>query len=203
MLALLALVLTSLLAYNQQRLQQRAYQGMIRDELEVSATGTGQNVIELVAARSFDEASVPGTMRATAAADVPRSADAFSIESTFGAGDRGSAGCDLRDPVLTPDCDDVDDVDGVTGQVFVDLGEGRTLPFEASVTVTYVTGPADDAPEAMAPTLHKRVTLVMTSPLISDGERPLVSISRVVSYDPVKAEYDYEQLYGPFGTMDD
>jgi hypothetical protein len=200
MLALLALVLTSLISYNQQRLQRRAYEGMIRDELEVAATGTGQNVMELVAARAFDEVSVPATMNAAGLLDVPRVASAFSLGSAFGSTDRGTAGCDLRDPNATPDCDDVDDVDGVSGRINVDLGDGRFLPFDAIVRVEYVTGPADDAPVALVPTLHKRVSLVMSSPLIEEGERPIVSISRVVSYDPVKAEYDYERIYGPFGT---
>jgi hypothetical protein len=200
LLALLALVLTSLIGYNQQRLQQRAYAGMIRDELEVAATGTGQNVIELVAARAFDEASVPATMNSLNLLDVPREASAFSLGTTFGPTDRGTAGCDLRDPTLTPDCDDVDDVDGVSGRIDVDLGDGRFLPFDATLEVEYVTGPADDAPVALVPTLHKRVHLTMTSPLIEDGERAIVSVHRVISYDPVKAEYDYERIYGPFGT---
>ena len=58
------------------------------------------------------------------------------------------------------------------------------------------------APEATAPTLHKRVRLVMSSPLVLGGQRPIVIISRVFSYDPVKAEFDYERLYGPFGTTE-
>jgi hypothetical protein len=200
MLALLALVLTSLIGYNQQQMQRRAYHGMIRDELEVAATGTAQNVMELVAARAFDEASVPATMRAGGLLDVPRSPALFVTASAFGATDRGAAGCDLRDPNVTPQCDDVDDVDGVTDRVNVDLGDNRLLPFDALLDVVYVTGPADDSPVALVPTLHKRVTLSMTSPLIYQGERPLVTISRVISYDPVKAEYDYEQIYGAFGA---
>ena len=200
MLALLALVLTSLIAHNQQRLQQRAYQGMIRDELEVSATGTAQNVIELIGARAFDESSVPQTLSAVGAIDVPRTASLFALESTFGVTDRGTAGCHLTEPSATPECDDLDDVHGVSGTVDVDMGGGRSLPFEAEVEIDYVTGPDEDAPEATVPTLHKRVTLVMSSPLILDGQRPIVIISRVFSYDPVKAEFDYERLYGPFGT---
>src|SRR5688572_8633343 len=180
MLALLALVLTSLIGYNQQRMQRRAYEGMIRDELEVAATGTAQNVMELVAARAFDEGSVPATMRNAGLLDVPRSSELFVTSGAFGATDRGADGCDLRDPNVTPNCDDVDDVDGVTGRVDVDLGDNRSLPFDATLHVVYVTGPADGAPVALVPTLHKRVTLSMTSPLMYQGQRPLVTISRVI-----------------------
>ena len=59
LLGLLALTLASIISFNQQRVTHSSYKATIRDELELAASGTAQHVMEMIAARSFDEVSTP------------------------------------------------------------------------------------------------------------------------------------------------
>src|SRR5690606_22303284 len=102
MLGLLALVLASFVSFNQQRLTQQSYRNAIRDEVEIAASGTAQHVVEMIAARSYDEASTP--VRVFQAGGVPTGTSLFTAGANF-AVDRGGAGCNLMDPASTPECD--------------------------------------------------------------------------------------------------
>jgi hypothetical protein len=201
LLALLALTLSSVLVLNQQRMTTQGRQQMLSDEVELAASGLASDIMEMIGARSFDERSTPDAILALQY--VPAVNRDFSSATSIGAADRGRDGCNLLVPNETPECDDVDDVAGLGWQpVEVELAHRRTLPFDVRVSVHYVTDPGSMV-VSTEPTLHKRVTVDLRSRfLTSDGTNGNVSITRVMSYDPVKATLDFERLYGPMGVMD-
>ena len=202
LLALLALVLSSLLVFNQQRLTLRSQTNMVTDEAELAAAGLASEVIEFVGARSFDEESTPYAIYRSG--EIPESPSAFSNASTFGAADRGTDGCNLLAPAATRECDDVDDVDGLGWTpVRVPLAGGRWLGFDVRTQVYYVDNTESMEP-AGAPTLHKRVVMdIRSDHVVGDEADGLLRVTRVISYDPVKAAMDYEndEIYGPNGTI--
>lgn len=201
LLALLALVLASFLTFNQQRLTLRSHQNLVTDEVELAAAGLSSEIVAFIEGRSFDENTTPGAI-GDADGTVPDDPSAF----TYGAVDGGTDGCDLLKPAVTPDCDDVDDVDGEAWiPVDVDLAHGRSLPFEVRTQVYYVDDPRSMA-EASGPTRHKRVLIDIRSKYVPNATEGLYRATRVVSYDPVKAEMDYENSdhYDPsYGAGDD
>ena len=190
LLAMLALVLASLVSFNQQRNAASNYEVMVQNEVEMAASGTILHIMELIASRSFDERSTPEGIYARNY--LPEYDDDFLDAGQFGQVDQGAAGCDLLEPFQTPDCDDVDDPSGLENQlVTAELSTGRELPFSVSVDVLYVH---DSGDISGTPTRHKLVTVRADSDFLPHGE---ISIQRVISYDPVKAEMEYEELYGP------
>lgn len=195
LLALLALVLASFVMFNQQRLTLRSQNNMVTDEVELAATGLASEVIEFIGAKSFDEASTPEAMHENGGA-VPTGPATFTSGATFGATDRGTAGCNFVEPARTPDCDDVDDVDGIDWTpVEVDLAHGRSLGFEVRTEVYYVDSVESMEP-ADSPTRHKRVVMDLRSDHVQGDEADgIFRVTRVISYDPVKAAIDYEEAY--------
>jgi hypothetical protein len=197
LLALLALVVASLLIFNQQRLTTQAQTRMVTDEIELAASGLTSDILEFAEARSFDEATTPPVINA--AQSVPASADRFSAATLFGPADRGAAGCDLLQPGLTPECDDLDDLGGLASvPVDVVLANDRRVPFTATLTVDYVTD-AESMTPSPARTLHKRVSISLRSPFVRRGQSDVLRATRVISYDPVKAEKDHEDVFGAIG----
>lgn len=201
LLALLALTLSSVLVLNQQRMTTQGRQQMLSDEVELAASGLAADVMEMIGARSFDERSTPDAILALQ--HVPTVPANFSAANVLGSHDRGVNGCDLLVPLNTPTCDDVDDVAGLGWQpVSVELAAGRTLPFDVRVSVFYVSDPGSVTP-SLTPTLHKRVTIDLRSRFLTgDASQGNVSITRVMSYDPVKATLDFERVHGPLGVKE-
>lgn len=192
LLGLLALVLASLVSFNQQRNSSSNYELMVQNEIEMAASGTIMRIMELIGSRSFDERSTPAGIDARNY--LPEFDDDFVDVEQFGEVDRGASGCDLIEPFRTPDCDDVDDLSGLRSQlVNAELSTGRYLAFDVDVDVQYVKdGEASDISEI--PTLHKLVEVRVESDYLPNGA---ISIQRVISYDPIKAELEYEEVYGP------
>lgn len=188
LLALLALSLASFLSFNQQRLTSRSHQTMVSSELELAATGLASEVIEMIGARSFDRNSTPASVHSKYG-HIPDSPDEFSSPSTFGA----LGTCDLLRPdVNGSTCNDVDDVHGDQWRpIQVDLAHGRVLDFEVRTRVYYVTSTESMEPSS-APTLHKRVVMDVRTPLVASAPEGILRVTRVLSYDPVKAAMDYE-----------
>ena len=192
LLALLALVLASFLTFNQQRLTMRSHHNLVTDELELAAAGLASEVVAFVDGRSFDENSTPSAI-GDQDGDIPDDPAEFTAGGTFGAADRGADGCNLLFPALTPDCDDVDDISSDEWRpVDVELSHDRSLPFQVRTQVYYVDDP-DAMDPADAPTLHKRILIDIRSRYMAYAEEGLYRATRVVSYDPVKAEMDYER----------
>ena len=195
LLALLALSLSSLIVFNQQRLQMRAQTQMVSNELALAGSGLASDIMEMIGARSFDEASTPEKIDKASA--IPESPLLFTSATEVATQKPGSKDCDLLVP--TEKCDDVDDVNGVKNARYsIMLAEGRALDFEVSTTVVYVTD-AEGGVVSDLPTLHKKVTIEVRSVNERAGVEPL-TFSRVFSYDPIKAEMDYERIYGPIGA---
>ncbi len=192
LLGLLALVLASLVSFNQQRNSSSNYELMVQNEIEMAASGTIMRIMELIGSRSFDERSTPAGIDARNY--LPEFDDDFVDVEQFGGVDRGASGCDLIEPFRTPDCDDVDDLNGLRSQlVNAELSTGRHLAFDVDVDVQYVKGgEADEISEF--PTLHKLVEVRVESDYLPNGA---ISIQRVISYDPIKADLEYEEVYGP------
>lgn len=201
LLALFALALSSLLVLNQQRITTQSRERMISDEVELAASGLSSDIMEMIGARAFDEKSTPAAILARQR--VPENGNDFTTVAYLGSNDRGTGGCNLLRPIQTPECDDVDDVGGLTWQpVEVELAHGRSLPFEVNVDVKYVTDPGSETASAVR-TRHKRVTLTLRSRFLRSGQaNGYITTTRVISYDPIKAELDFERLYGPMGTTD-
>lgn len=187
LLALLALALAGLLTFNQQRLTVRSQTNMVSNEVELAAAGLASEVMEFIGARSFDERSTPERI-ADALGVVPDGPDAFTNASSFGY----SGDCDLLQPSNTPSCDDIDDLDDLGWTpVYVTLAHGRTLDFEIKTDVYYVDSPSSMTPSSSR-TRHKRVDMNLRSDYATAGEDGILRVTRVFSYDPIKAEMDYE-----------
>lgn len=187
LLALLALALAGLLTFNQQRLTVRSQTNMVTNEIELAAAGLASEAMEFIGARSFDERSTPERI-ADADGNVPDSPSAFTNSSSFGT----TGDCDYLQPSDTPACDDIDDLanrDWTPTEVT--LAHGRTLEFDIKTDVYYVDSPSSMTPSATK-TRHKRVDMNLRSPYATRGDEGVLRVTRVFSYDPVKAEMDYE-----------
>lgn len=205
MLALLALAVAMLLSLSQQRVTMDSHKVRLRDEYSVAASGMLMQVMELVAARSFDEVSTPGSIEQRDENPlIPNplpSVSSFTAPSGFGLSNNDTA-CNLMEPWRGDEsCDDVDDYDGIEwAEVAIPLANGHALEFEVSVSVDYVDGAtAENLQVVSYATPNKRVTLEARTPHLP-GTPALVRLERVVSYDPVKAEADHDAIYGPIGT---
>jgi hypothetical protein len=214
LLGVLALMMAALLAFGQQRVTIQSYETRIRDEYSVAAAGLLTEIMELIAARSYDEASTPDWIfeiqRLPTVADFtpPEHFGRYSPLPGQGRGlqkgierkrDDGFT-CDLLVPVNTPLCNDVDDVAGIVDQLIeVTLGNGRHLRFKVSAQVEYVND-FDTSLVVPHQTYNKLVRLRASSPDLPNRDR-IAELKRVVAYDPVKAEAEYELLYGPFVEM--
>ena len=214
LLALLALMLASFLTLNQQQLTTRSRAQMSSDEVELAAVGLASEVFAMIDGRSFDENSSPAAIGANDG-EIPASGSDFKTPDTFGEDDRGDDGCDLR-PAETPECDDVDDLHGggwrpatielarqylydpYTLEPVLDSVRVREMDFEVRTQVYYVADPESMEP-AGTRTLHKRVLVDIRSALMPDLPEGIYRGTRVISYDPVKAEMDYEnsEYYDP------
>jgi hypothetical protein len=198
LLALLALVLASFLSFNQQRLSSRSHQNMVSSELELAATGLASEVIEMIGARAFDRSTAPGRIE-DADGVVPTTPAGFAPASTFGT----SAYCDLLTPADGASCNDVDDLHGGGWRpARVDLAHGRYLDFEVRTQVFYVSSAESMAP-APAPTLHKRVVMDIRTDLVPSAPDGILRVTRVISYDPIKASRDHEAWREKTGLNDD
>lgn len=195
LLALLALILASLISYNQQRNSASSYRTMVQHEVEMAASGTLTHALELIGSRSFDEHSTPEGIHASQ--QVPDGEEDFTQSSGFGGVGRGNDGCDLMGPYNTPECDDIDDVHGLQNQeVVTQISDGRSLTMNVDLDVKYVVSDQNHT-ESTDPTLHKLVRMSAESEYLPYGR---ITVERVFSYDPIKAEAEYEQVYGPIGA---
>ena len=195
LLALLAMILATLVSFNQQRNAVMTYEAMLDNEIEMAATGVFMHVMELIGGRSFDERTTPEGIHAAGTLPLDPAAD-FSAAGRFGSYDRGSSGCDLEKAYVTPDCDDIDDLDGIRNAIVsARFDMNRSLDFEIDIDVDYVTDAAFQVASSV-PTRHKRVVVWARNPFLPYGE---IVLERVYSYDPIKAEMDYEAVYGPLG----
>jgi len=216
MLALLALSMAALLAFSQQRVTIQSYEVRLRDEYSVAAAGLLTEIMELNAARSFDEASHPDRIfqvQRLPTVDEFTPSEHFGRYSPLPGQGRGlqkgiqknrdeNFKCDLLQPSATPLCNDVDDVDNLKDvPVQVMLDAGRALNFEISASVWYV----DDFNTSQIVNYQTHSKLVILRARTPDMPRlgEIARIERVVSYDPLKAMAEFEAVYGPLTEIGD
>lgn len=212
LLALLALVIASLLAFNVKDSSKGTYEHQVQDEFEMTAAAVALQVMETAEERPFDQRSTVAGI--TAANDyLPVSGGAeFSMWNTFGM--PAGSSCDLDALWNTMSCDDLDDLSGITRQVVpfqmrdrwnptLRVMEPQWLPLDVSVDVEYVTDELWQVESAL-PTDHKRVTVTVflnqTVATRRDRTVPLVTMERVVSYDARKAARDFQRGTNPSRT---
>ncbi|HLT47580.1 MAG TPA: hypothetical protein VK002_10160 [Rubricoccaceae bacterium] len=197
LLAVLAIVLASFVSFNQKRNAVNTYEHILQNEIEMAASGSLMSVMELVGGRSFDEVATPEEVKYWNR--IPNSTAVFHANHHFGVYDQGPIGCNLEKPYLTPECDDIDDLDGIRGAiVHARLSSGRTIEFETDVDVDYVVD-REIQTISEEPTNHKLVTITMRHPLLFGEE---ITLQRVFSYDAVKTEMNFESIYGALDTGD-
>lgn len=201
-LGLLALALAALMAFSQQRATMQSYEMRLRDEHAVAGAGMLTQAMELIAARSFDAASTPAGIHALGR--LPNVGD-FTLATNFGhsppVNPDGSSGlCELLRPESTPLCMDVDDFHGTTWQeVLLPVGVDQEMPFQISISVAYVS---DHNPEVFSsvPT-HSKLVVIRARTPIRPAMGEVVRLERVITYDPVKAQAEYELIYGSLDPL--
>lgn len=148
-LAILALMLATLFAHQQQRGYVRTQMNMVRNELALQGTGVAEEVLGEIGGTAFDEATIDGTAEEGELTDL----------SDFG-------------PEANPDIDDFHGQTLERTRTF----RGNTLRFEVQVEVTYVD--EDDLEtESLSETKAKRATVTVYSKDIGQPVRIRVSRS--------------------------
>lgn len=210
LLALLALVIASMTALNLQRMEARAYEGMIEGETTMMAAAAATHLFELFEEQSFDDRTRPQVMNQWTGngsnrrqRGMPSGSPEFALAANFGRNN-----CGLRNATRLANCRDLDDFDGLENEPYqFALGRGAgNQQFEVSADVAYVRADDDDAfGEAADPnerTYHKQVTLEIRSASLtgqtlaaSAQGPPILRLERVISYDRRKAINDYRIQY--------
>ena len=206
LLAIAAITAAGFLTLSQSRSVHGTTESVMRDQFELAVAGTLLHTLEFADARAFDEATTPGALRARFGLPDSMTAeerDAISFDDFAGlpasvfsdVGEFGGEECNVQEPWESPDCDDVDDIDGGAWQrVEFETPDGHPLPVEVRASVVYVDAEAPDVP-IPGPTFHKRIEVSARTTAFEglDGgvSRPLeVKLRRVISFDPaVAAEY--------------
>lgn len=123
LIAILAMVVTSLFAFNQHKSVLNSRMGMIRQDVSMRATGVAVDVMEEIGAMAFDDATKTGPIADLSMLTyLPLTIDSVDVEQLESGG-----------------ADDIDDFNGLT------LGRIRThgsqtMNFTARPRVNYVTG---------------------------------------------------------------
>jgi uncharacterized membrane protein YgcG len=176
-LAVLTLMVTITLSLSTHRQLADQKRGMMRNEIEVMATGIALQAMETIRSRDFDRfvADHPNET-----ADDPQ--EDFEPKSSWTSGD-----CEVFHE-SGADCNDIDDFHGMNAAKikFEMGGTGKKMPFHVRVQVRYMTLDSDDNfVPAGHQTYHKEVRVkVQDAP---SGGVPLldapIRLSRVFSYN--------------------
>jgi len=196
-LAMLALMIVASFTLNQHRDTARTYNELVDDELEIAAAGVAMHIMELISDRSFDERTLPDEVNIKG---MPVGESQFTSSSAFGK----QTGCDLDEPFKdTSPCLDIDDAHMAPGEwqdVPFRLKDGKELPFDVHVEVSYINASNMDQPLGVGQTsLHKKVVVQLRSKRhvrqnrYSEG---FVRLERIFSFDTKRAENRLREKYG-------
>jgi hypothetical protein len=156
LLALLALLIATLLSFNQQQAQLRTQQQIVRAELQQMALGVAKQTMEVVRAQKFDEE--------VGSINIENVPEALTSASDFGKGACGA----LLSGAEAGGCEAVEQFHNQSGTVPFDLPDrpsapsgGNAFNFEATVKVYYVCSDMERASEGgcTAPTRRKEVVV--------------------------------------------
>ncbi len=164
--AVIAMVMTSLLAFNVQRGALNAQQRVISNEVLTQFSGVGEEILEDIGSLPFDERT-----------DVTRNPTRLASASELKAPAYFGGNC--NPDANYADCKDIDDFDGKSRTL-----EREDLVYYVAIEVRYVD--EDDPTIArQSQTFAKEVVLHITSPHILDSQssEPLsIVIARVFTY---------------------
>ena len=150
MLALVALMVVVFFAFSQQRAIVRAEQEIASVELEVLATAIGSEMMQLIATRDFDDATIGVDLQTVTLGDL-------TVPAQFG----NTLSC----PAV---CDDIDDFNNMKPDTsFFEIGRDEFdnpigFSFEVTADVRYVNAAGV---ESTTPTWTKEVTLYVDQAL--------------------------------------
>ena len=170
LMAFLAMLIVSLLSFNQQRALLQAYDAMIDDELEVMASGVAMQAMEYIATQAFDDNAPVSTP--TALTMPP-----FETGQACPLGSATGGGYDV--------CDDLDDFHQMQWEQVPFALDADTLFFAVRAEVYYL----DAALQRIStPSYTKEVVVTVRDWQGFSGARPLmrspVRLSRTFSYAP-------------------
>ncbi len=177
---LIAIMLVMMLALNVMRIVTGTERRMVTNEVATQVRGLAVDVMEHVGNKWFDEAINEEGIEAWEFPLVT-SVNQLTAESGFGNTGDGAA-CDHTTPnFYDPDCDDIDDFDGMT----LDR-EINGIPFTAAITVQYINPDNPDLPPPGGRTFAKEVVVVISSPFLRLGDDPItVTLRRVFAYNRI------------------
>jgi len=175
LLALLALIITVFLSYNQERSMIHAKGAMIDAEMEVMASGVALQVLEFIGHGAFDE-------QTTDDAKVTLTSELTSAGS-FGASGR----CDVSAPIETTYpytvCDDIDDFHQMVMEHVPFVLQSDTVFFDVTAEVQYVDANGDAATGA---TFNKKVVVTVQHAGLKQYLKTPVLLSRTFSYERMR-----------------
>lgn len=160
LIAILAMVITTLFAFNQHKSVLTSRMNMIRQDVSMRATGVAVDVMEEIGAMAFDDATKTGKASdANLLSDLPLALDSSDVEQDESGG-----------------VDDIDDFNGLT--ILRTRTHGaQTMNFEARPRINYVS--SDGTTIVEVPTKFKRVSITVVA---SDFVFPdTVKLSQVFS----------------------
>lgn len=166
---ILAALLVGLFSIHMSRGIREVQNDMWQNETLTQVTGVGQDILEHIVRRPFDE-NTDESKKNPLVYPVITSAVMLTADASFG----GCTGLDL----VTPTCDDIDDFDGLTVTRTID-----NIPFQVLIAVQYVN-PDDPSEASASKTVAKEVSLTITTPFIKVGGNNLeMKLSRVATYN--------------------
>ena len=161
LLTLVAMLVATLLSFNQMQASLQSQQQTVRAEMEMMALGVAMQTMEVVRARAFDAAT-----KGTESNYLDPKEDDFSLKSEGEFGVAGNCTLYIDDesgeayPKGSVDCKSVEEFHGTEGVVPFSLA-GDALEFTVSIEVHYVCGDLQrtEKGSCSAPTSRKEVVV--------------------------------------------
>lgn len=195
LLSLLALLIATLLSFNQQQASIRSQQQAVRAEMEMMALGVAMQTMEVVRARDFDAGMDEHSRREII--DDPKSTltDISNFGKKYEKSENeysNSVKCKIYYKNSGSKCDFIEEFDGTKGVVPFRLEKDEDFPFSVTIEVRYVDDdldpPTDDDFDPPYPpsvkTLQKEVVIsVQDDPPNGSPRLPEpIRYSQVISY---------------------
>ncbi len=151
MLAVLAMVVTTLFSFNQHRNVLGTRLNMVREDMAIRSTGVAVDLLEEIGSMSFDEATRDKTISSSSELTSVQRLDIHNMNlENLGEGSVESGGAN-----------DIDDFNGAIIERHREL-KGNDIGFRAESVVSYID-PIDNTSEVDYPTKLKKVTIKVYS----------------------------------------
>lgn len=174
--ALIALMVLSLLSFNQQQAFVRVQESMVDMEMEVMASGVALQVMEYVARKDYDEVTKDGNRI--------NHASALSEASSFGASGQRCKVYPFSENVKAyGTCDDLDDFHNMPLEPVPFILKEDTLYFDVTVEVEYLDAAGDPT---TVKSFEKKVTVRVQNAGGTQFMKHPIWLSRTFSYQKMK-----------------